>query len=96
MRNKTFMLLVVCILIVIMTAGCGSETGEIKYDDGTRYEGEIKRGEAHGYGVLYNEDGIRIYQGEFKEDKKHGYGILYLEDGEKLYEGEWEDDKPID
>lgn len=71
---------------------CGEAViNEIVFPDGV-YEGEIKDGKKHGYGVFRHVDGDR-YEGEWQNDKKHGNGIFYGVNGFR-YEGEWKDDKP--
>ena len=57
------------------------------------YEGELEDGEPHGYGILYDKDGIKVYVGEWIDGEAHGRGALYYSDGTKQYEGEWKDSK---
>ena len=64
------------------------------YDNGAKYEGQLKDDKAHGKGILYSADGEKLYDGEWKDDKMHGKGILYSAKGEK-YDGEWKDGKRV-
>ena len=93
MRNKTVMFLVFCFIFIIMLSGCGS--GTLYYDDGTKYEGELKDDEPHGHGTGYYSDGTIMYEGEWEDGLAHGKGTAYWEDGTILYEGEWEDGEPM-
>ena len=61
----------------------------IYYPDGKiKYEGQIKNGKMHGFGIFYNTNGGKQYEGQFFEDKRHGQGILYMGAGDR-YEGEF-------
>ena len=55
------------------------------------YEGEVKKGKAHGNGILTFSDGT-TYQGNFKRNKPHGVGV-YLDQREVSYEGKWKNGK---
>ena len=44
------------------------------------YEGETKKGKAHGLGIFDFSNGSR-YLGKFKKNKLHGKGVLILPDG---------------
>ena len=48
-----------------------SKIQKITYPDGSIYEGEIKNGLRHGYGILTNENGD-LYQGNWANDKREG------------------------
>jgi len=52
-----------------------------------RYEGEHVRGNAHGQGKTFFQDG-RIYEGEYKDNQLCGRGIMNFPDG-KIYDGMW-------
>ena len=62
----------------------------IKYDYGFIYEGEIKDGKRHGYGIFYigNE---YLFEGKYKDDKRDGFGIEEYINGD-IFEGEFKDD----
>lgn len=47
------------------------------------YEGEYKKGKAHGYGILITPDDSR-YEGEFKNNRMHGHGVIKSIDGKRL------------
>ena len=47
------------------------------------YEGEVRQGMAHGYGILISPDNSR-YEGEFKDNKMHGHGAIISVDGKRL------------
>ncbi len=49
------------------------------------YEGECKKGLAHGEGIAKGED---YYKGEFKKGLPHGDGIYKWKEGQ-IYEGSW-------
>ncbi len=55
--------------------------GSIKYD------GDVKKGKAHGIGVLTLEDGSK-YEGKFKRNKIHGKG-KYTDLNGIVFEGKW-------
>ncbi len=61
------------------------------FSNGAKYEGNLKNGLAHGYGICVWPNGER-YEGEWKDDKRSGHGIYTLSNGDN-YEGEWVDDK---
>ena len=45
-------------------------------------------GKKHGYGVLYEKNGVEIYEGEFREDTINGEQcVVYNNDGSVLYVG---------
>lgn len=49
------------------------------------YEGDLFDGKAHGYGVLYYENGNIWY-----DDLMHGEGVYYSEKGELIHKGRFE------
>ncbi len=61
--------------------------GILKYQDGSKYEGQLKNNKFEGYGTHFRPDGTIRYQGEFKEGVYHGKGIWYHPNGKKWYEG---------
>jgi hypothetical protein len=58
----------------------------LTFSNGT-YEGEIKKGKAHGLGIFDFSNGSR-YVGKFKKNKLHGKGVLIFPDG-VLVEGKF-------
>ena len=63
----------------------------IKYDNGDIYEGEIKDGKRHGYGIFKRGDELFSFEGEFKDDKRNGFGIEEYINGD-IFEGVFIDD----
>ena len=51
------------------------------------YEGEVKKGKAHGVGILTFSDGTK-YEGKFKKNKMHGKG-KYTDLEGNVFEGKW-------
>ena len=60
------------------------------YDNGERYEGEMKNGIREGKGTYYYNNSNR-YRGDWKNGMKEGKGIFYYNDGER-YEGDFKND----
>ena len=60
---------------------------EIKYDNGSKYFGQVVNGLKEGKGNMIYSNGDR-YDGFFKNDFKEGKGILYYNNGNR-YEGEF-------
>ena len=58
-------------------------------DTGDRYEGGIRNGMKHGYGVYRYRHGT-VYRGMWVNDRAHGKGIIIWPNGDR-YEGEWAD-----
>ena len=53
--------------------------GKTVYADDTTYEGELKMGRPHGYGVLKQQRNGQVlfsYEGNWKDGKKHGKGKM--------------------
>ena len=55
------------------------------------YQGDIKKGKAHGYGVFKFSDGTQ-YKGTFKRNMFHGSGV-YLDKEGNLIKGKWKYNK---
>lgn len=70
------------------TKPLAAEKQTIKYTNGNRYEGDVKNGHRHGYGVYYYHNGDR-YEGWWENNEKSGVGTFYYKDG-SLYVGQWE------
>ena len=51
------------------------------------WEGDVKKGKAHGKGILTFKNGA-IYEGKISKNRIHGVGKLINKDGE-VYEGKW-------
>jgi hypothetical protein len=66
----------------------------VKYQDGSRYYGEVHDGLANGYGTLMNPDGS-TYAGQHLKGARHGLGVYTVMVGEpeddltRIYSGEW-------
>ena len=60
---------------------------EIKYNDGSKYIGQVVNGLTEGKGTWYEINGDR-YEGEFKNGKAEGKGIYYFKNGD-IYEGDF-------
>lgn len=65
--------------------------GEIKYTDGSVYQGMIKNKLFNGKGRITHANGD-IYQGEWTDGKANGKGTFIDMDG-SMYDGQWLDDK---
>ena len=61
--------------------------GSVSYNTGDRYEGELKFGEAHGWGTFAWGDGT-VYIGEFTDGLRHGHGQQNFTNGDN-YSGDW-------
>ena len=70
------------------------EESIVDIDTGTRFEGLVYDSKPYGFGVFYDDDGIKIYEGIMIDWKKFGYGVSYynINNGVK-YEGYWLDNK---
>ncbi len=62
----------------------------IKYDNG-RYEGFLKNGQRHGYGIYYWNNGDK-FTGNWVNAKRTGLGVYYWKDGNYI-EGIWSNSK---
>lgn len=69
-----------------MKHGQGSQT----WQDGARYVGEWRNGQAQGQGVFNHANGD-VFEGTFAQDKANGFGAYKHKSGQR-YEGEWLDD----
>ena len=72
-----------------------SNEEEIKFNDGSKYIGQVLNGLPHGRGIWYSTNGDR-YEGDFKNGKKEGKGIYYYNrepfKGDR-YEGDYKNNK---
>jgi len=62
--------------------------GTRRWPNGQIYEGELFRGERHGYGTLVEADGA-MYTGDWQEQRRHGIGKYTASRGAYTYEGGW-------
>ena len=69
----------------------GGMKGTKNYEDGRRYDGDMKDGEANGTGKMTWPDG-KLYVGEWKNSKIDGTGKMTWPSGQ-VYVGEWKDSK---
>ena len=60
---------------------------QLKFSDGSHYEGEVRDGKRNGQGTFIWANGSH-YEGEWRNDRPHGQGILTMGDGRR-YEGQW-------
>jgi hypothetical protein len=58
----------------------------------SRYEGDLRAGRMHGYGLYIWRNGQR-YDGQFRTGSFHGRGTMTWPNGDR-YEGQWADDFP--
>ena len=84
MKNFKLFLITLFIIISGLTSITYAET--LKFG-GSTYEGEVKKGKAHGVGVFTFSDGS-IYAGKVKKNKIHGKG-KYTDAQGKVYEGKF-------
>ena len=63
------------------------QQAELKFSDGSRYEGEVRDSKRNGRGTFIWANGSR-YEGEWRNDRPHGQGILTMSDGRR-FEGQW-------
>ena len=72
----------------------------IEYENGDKYEGQLKNGLRHGMGKLtYNDDinrdvGVRDYYiGQWADNNRHGLGSIFFKNSNEKYAGDWVNDK---
>ncbi len=70
---------------------CMNGQGTYVWEDGTKYEGESKKGKEHGQGKIVWANGD-TYEGEWKNGEEHGQGKMVWVNG-VTYEGEWKNGK---
>eukprot|EP01090_Pellita_catalonica_P018096 TRINITY_DN569_c0_g1_i1.p1 TRINITY_DN569_c0_g1~~TRINITY_DN569_c0_g1_i1.p1 ORF type:complete len:722 (-),score=101.82 TRINITY_DN569_c0_g1_i1:57-2222(-) len=71
--------------------GHPSGTGKYIFESGAEYNGEMVKGEFHGYGVYQDAAGTTIYEGDFQNGKRHGNGKLTTP--RWFYQGTFRDNK---
>ena len=82
--NKIKLLIITIVINLAFVSFAYSEI--IKFSVGN-WEGDTKKGKAHGKGVLTFDNGL-IYEGKMSKNKIHGVGKLTTPDGE-VYDGKW-------
>ncbi|WP_116106303.1 MORN repeat-containing protein [Lewinella sp. IMCC34191] len=70
--------------------GKATGRGVALLSSGSRYQGEWKNNQKHGFGEFHWPDGA-YYEGEFEEDERSGEGTYHFPGGE-VFVGEWDDD----
>lgn len=71
---------------------CHKETGELKYQDGSTWQGDFLNGQPHGNGTLIYVGGNK-YKGEFSNHAPNGEGVMYFANGQ-VAGGTWVDGYP--
>ena len=54
------------------------------FPEGSRYEGEWKDDQMHGFGKLFYANGSLAYEGQWKDSEFHGIGKVYCLEPTKL------------
>ena len=83
---KLFKLLIITLFVVFSSLTGITYAESLKFD-ASSYEGEVKKGKAHGVGVFTFSDGS-TYEGKVKNNKIHGKG-KYTDAQGKVYEGKF-------
>lgn len=83
---KSFNFLIITLVIIFSTLTSITKAESLKFASAT-YEGEVKKGKAHGVGTFTFEDGS-IYKGKVKKNRIHGKGKFTDSKG-KIYEGKF-------
>ena len=73
--------------LIIVLFFISSASGEVIKFSSSTYEGEIKKGKAHGSGIITFADGTK-YKGQFKKNIIHGKGTYIDKDGNAI-SGKW-------
>ena len=81
---KTFKIILFTLLLSLPFNVANSET--LDFSVGI-WEGDVKKGKAHGKGVLTFKNGA-VYEGKISKNRIHGAGKLISKDGE-VYDGKW-------
>ena len=74
-------------LFIIFSSLTGITYAESLKFDASTYEGEVKKGKAHGVGIFTFSDGS-TYEGKVSKNRIHGRGI-YTDSQGKVYEGKF-------
>ena len=83
---KNLKLFIISLFIIFSSLTNFTYAESLTFSNGI-YEGEIKKGKAHGLGIFDFSNGSR-YLGKFKKNKLHGKGVLIFPDG-VLVEGKF-------
>jgi hypothetical protein len=83
---KILKLFTITLFIIFSSLTSITYAESLKFDAST-YEGEVKKGKAHGVGVFTFSDGS-TYEGKVKNNKIHGKG-KYTDAQGKVYEGKF-------
>jgi len=83
---KIFKFFTIVLFIIFSSLTSITYAESLKFDAST-YEGEVKKGKAHGVGVFTFADGS-TYEGKVKKNKIHGKG-KYTDAQGKVYEGKF-------
>ena len=83
---KIYKILIVTFFIIFSSLTNIANAESLKFDTST-YEGEVKKGKAHGVGIFTFSDGS-TYEGKVKNNKIHGKG-KYTDAQGKTYEGKF-------
>ena len=83
---KFLKLFTITFFMIFSSLTCITYAESLKFDSST-YEGEVKKGKAHGVGIFNFSDGS-TYEGKVKNNKIHGKG-KYTDAQGKVYEGKF-------
>ena len=83
---KFLKLFTITFFMIFSSLTCITYAESLKFDSST-YEGEVKKGKAHGVGIFTFSDGS-TYEGKVKNNKIHGKG-KYTDAQGKVYEGKF-------
>ena len=83
---KFLKLFTITFFMIFSSLTCITYAESLKFDSST-YEGEVKKGKAHGVGIFTFSDGS-TYEGKVKSNKIHGKG-KYTDAQGKVYEGKF-------
>ena len=83
---KNLKLFIITLFIIFSSLTNFTYAESLTFTNGA-YEGETKKGKAHGLGIFDFSNGSR-YVGKFKKNKLHGKGVLIFPDG-VLVEGKF-------
>ena len=81
---KHFKLFLIPLFIIFSSLTGITYAESLKFDAST-YEGEVKKGKAHGVGIFTFSDGSK-YEGQVKKNKIHGKG-KYIDLDSNIFEG---------
>ena len=83
---KIFKLFTIALFIIFSSLTSITYAESLKFDAST-YEGEVKKGKAHGVGIFTFSDGS-TYEGKVSKNRIHGDG-KYIDAQGKVYEGKF-------